>query len=394
MARRFGHAMLEEWGLDPAVTYLNHGTVGAVPRRVLAAQHAVQAEIERQPARFLLRELADVRQIPMRMEPRMRTAAGAVARFVGARADDLVFVDNATSGCNAVLRSFDLRAGDEVLVTDHGYGAVTTAARYSAERLGATVRTVELPWPRVTPESARDALVSALGPRTRLLVVDHVTSGSSLVLPVREVAAACRERGVATLIDGAHAPGMLPLDVPALGCDFYVANLHKWAMTPRACGFLWAAPERHAGLHPPVISWGHGLGLAAEFDLAGTRDASPFLAAPAGLAFLEWLGVDAARAHNHGLAWDTARAFSERWGTQVPGPEEMYGSMVTVLLPERVDAHPEAVQAIKDGLLYEDGIETQMHAFRGRACLRLAAQVYNEPSDFERLWECLARRIG
>jgi isopenicillin-N epimerase len=197
---------------------------------------------------------------------------------------------------------------------------------------------------------------------------------------------------VATLVDGAHVPGMLPLDIPSLGADFYTGNLHKWAMTARPLGILWASPERRSELHPAVISWGYGKGLAAEFDLLGTRDPSPALSAPAGLEFLRELGLEAMREWNHRLAWDAARALTDHWGTALPAPESMYGSMVTIPLPERLDPAPLAVEALRTALLYEDRIEAQMQSFRGRAWLRLAAQVYNEPADFERLRDAIDRR--
>ncbi len=388
----FGRAMLEHWPLDPAITYLNHGTVGAVPKRVLAAQADIAAEIERQPARFLLRELADVEQVPMRMPPRMRTAAFELADFLRADAADLVFVDNATTGCNAVLRSFPFEPGDEILVTDHGYGAVTKAAQYVAGRFGGRVNVATLPFPGITPASALAAITDAITERTRMLVVDHITSGSALILPVAEIAAACRRRGVATLIDGAHAPGMLDLDIPALGADFYTGNLHKWAMTPRSCAILWAARERQGDLHPTVISWGYGLGMSAEFDLLGTRDPSPWLAAPAGVEFMRELGLDAMRTYNHQLAYGTAQAFTERWGTGLAAPESMYGSMVTIPLPDRYGERPAAAQHLKDALLYDEHIETQIHAFKGRVWVRLAAQVYNDASDFDRLRTAIEKR--
>lgn len=388
----FGHAMLQHWSLDPAIAYLNHGTVGAPPRRVLAAQRAICEEIERQPARFLLRELADVEQIPMRMPPRMRTAAAAVAAFVGADAKDLAFVDNATTGCNAVLRSATFASGDEILVANHGYGAVTKTAEYVASRSAAHVRTVVLPFPGTTPTSVLAAIEAALTPRTRMLVVDHVTSGSSLVLPIAEIALRCRARGVTTLIDGAHAPGMLPLDLPSLGVDYYVGNLHKWAMAPRSCAILWAAPDRQRDLHPTTISWGYELGMSAEFDLVGTRDPSPWLAAPEGIAFMQELGLDAMRAWNHQLAYGAARMFTERWKLQIPAPESMYGSMVTIPLPERFGTTRDAAQKLKDALLYDERIETQLHEFAGCLWLRIAAQVYNEPSDYERLFAAIEKR--
>lgn len=389
----FGHAMKAHWPLDPSLTYLNHGTVGVVPRRVLAAQQAIRDQIERNPARFLLRELADVGEVTMRMPPRMRTAAAAVAQWIGADPADLAFVDNATTGCNAVLRSFPFGMGDEILVTDHGYGAVTNAARYVAETTGATLQGIDLPFPETTQAGVVRAIEAAIGKRTRLLVIDHVCSGSSLVMPIAEIAARCRARGVATLVDGAHAPGMLPLDLPAYDVDFYVANLHKWAMAPRSCGILWASPERQSKLHPTVISWGYGRGMSAEFDLLGTRDPSPWLAAPEGIAFLRSLGEEAVYAWNHALAWQAADALTRHWGTMIPAPETMYGSMVTIPLPEKFGETRARAESLKSALLFEDGIEAQIHAFKGRIWLRLAAQVYNEFGDYERLRDALDKRV-
>lgn len=386
----FGRGMLKHWLLDPALTYLNHGTVGAVPRAVLDAQRAISESIEREPARFLIRELADVKQFDLQGPSRMRAALAPIAEFLHANVDDLAFVDNATTGCNAVLRSFDFEAGDEILVTNHGYGAVTKTAEYVASRTGARVVTVNLPYPGTTATAIRDAIIAALGQDTRLLVLDHIAAGSALVFPVAEIAAACRARGIATLIDGAHAPGMLDLDIPSLGVDFYVGNLHKWAMTPRSSAILWATPERQAALHPAVISWGYLLGMPAEFDLVGTRDPVPFLAAPAGLEFLRSLGIDAMRRYNHELVWRAATHITKEWGTSIPAPESMYGSMVTVPLPAVY--RPEAAGALKSALLHEDRVETQIFGFEGRTWIRLAAQVYNEWSDFERLFASIQKR--
>ena len=388
----FGHSMLAHWTLDPAVSYLNHGTVGVVPRRVQEAQRAIRDEIERQPARFLVRELADVGEFAMRMPPRMRTAAASVASFVGAEPEDLVFVDNATTGCNAVLRSMTFAPGDEILVTDHGYGAVTKAAHYAAGRSGAVVKTAALPFQGVSPEAIVAAIESALSPRTRLLVVDHVCAPSALVLPVAEIAARCRKRNVAVLVDGAHAPGTLPLDIPALGVDFYTGNLHKWAMAPRPSAILWAAPARQKDLHPTVISWGYEMGMAAEFDMLGTRDPSAWLASPEGIAFMRDLGLDAMRQWNHKVVCDAARVLTERWGTTIPAPEAMYGSMVTIPLPERFGTTREAAMKLKDALLYDEHIEAQVQEFKGRVVVRLAAQVYNEPADFEKLRVAIEKR--
>jgi isopenicillin-N epimerase len=398
----FGRPMLSQWLLDPAVTYLNHGTVGATPRRVLAAQQAIRDEIERQPSLYLLRELTGVHWGgPRHDRPRLRAAADAVAAFVGARGEDLVFVDNTTTGVNAVLRSLPLAAGEEILTTDLAYGGVVNAARYAARERGWTLRTVELPDVRpgglggLGPRAFVEAIDGALGERTRLLIVDHITANSALVLPVAEIAARCRAKGILVLVDGAHAPGAIALDVPAIGADWYVGNLHKWAWAPRSSGILWAAPERQAGLHPTVISWGLDQGMAAEFDMPGTRDPSPYLAAPAALDFMRELGVAAVREHNHDLAWRGARRLAELWDVPFAVPESMIGTMAAVPLPEALGSMRDEAELLRDALLFADGIEVHMHAWRGRLWARISCQVYNDLADVERLGAAvLARQAG
>jgi isopenicillin-N epimerase len=388
----FGRGMRRLWALDPKITYLNHGTVGAPPRRVLAAQRAIRREIERQPARFLLRELADVKQFEMRARPRMRNAADAVAGFLGARGDDLVFVDNATAGANAVLRSLRLSEGDEIVLTDHGYGAVANTARFVAARSGARVVTVELPRARWDADTIVAAIAAALTPRTRIAIVDQITAPTALLLPVAAITARCRAAGVPVLVDGAHGPGAVAFDIPSLGADWYTANLHKWALAPRSSAILWAPPERQTGLHPPVISWGYELGFAAEFDLQGTRDPSPWLAAPAGIEFLRELGPQAVYDWNHGLAWSSACMLAYRWKVELPQHEDMVGPMAIVPLPERFGTTVADGNRIKDALLYEDDIEAQVHEFQGRLWWRIAAQVYNDADDVLRAALAIEKR--
>ena len=384
-AASFGHRMLEQWALDPQVLYLNHGTVGATPRRVLSAQQAIRDEMERQPSRFLLRDIVGLSGRERPVDGRLRLAAAPVAGFLGAVRDDLVFVDNATSGVNAVLRSLEFQAGDEIIVTDHGYGAVTYTAQYIARRVGATVRVVVLPFPVSAPEQIVEAVATAIGPRTRLVLVDHVSSGSSLVLPVAAITARCHALGVAVLVDGAHAPGALDLDIPSLGVDWYTANLHKWAWAPRSCGILWATPERQRDLHPPVISWGLDKGFTAEFDWVGTRDPSPWLAAPEGIAMLNDLGAAAVRDYNHDLAIAAARLLHDELGAELPAPEPMFGTMVTLMLPARFGSADADANRLRDLLLFEDHIEVQIHARDGRLWVRISGQVYIEVGDLSRL---------
>lgn len=389
----FGREMRAHWAFDPDVTYLNHGTVGVVPTRVLAAQQAIRDEIERQPSAFLLREVSGLVGMPREAPTRMRQAAAEVARFIGARAPDVVFVDNATTGANAVLRSFPISSGDEILLTDHNYGATAKIAAFVARERHARVRTVTVPYPAFDAERLVESITSAIGPQTRIAVIDHVTSETGLIFPLAEIARRCRDRGVAVLADGAHAPGMLALDVPSLGVDWYTANLHKWAHAPRSCGFLWAAGDRQAGLHPAVISWGLDQGFTAEFDWVGTRDPSPWLAAPEGLRFLDELGFADLRKYNHTLAWTGAAQVADVWNTRVELNSSDVGSMICVPLPARLGTTATDAARLRDALLFEDRIEVQVHARQDRLWTRLSAQVYNDSSDFDRLARAVQKRV-
>ena len=390
----FGRHRLPDWPLNPAVTYLNHGTVGVAPRRVLSAQQAIRDEMEREPSQFLLRQVSALVGVPTGRPSRLREAAGAIASFVGARRDDLVFVDNATTGANAVLRSFAFAPGDEILITDHNYGATARAATFAAREKHAQVRTVRVPYPAFDRQALVEAVAAAITPRTRLAVLDHITSESALIFPLTELAAVCRGRDVRVLVDGAHAPGVLPLDIPSLGVDWYTANLHKWACAPRGCGFLWAHPSRQSDLHPPVISWGLDRGFTAEFDWVGTRDPSPWLAAPEGLAFLRDLGWDAVRRHNHALAWHAARELTRRWDTPLEIDEASVGFMATLPLPAALGRAPDDAARLRDALLFEHHIEVQVHAAHDRLWARVSAQVYNDKADVDRLADAVSARVS
>ena len=387
----FGHAMLASWPLEPGLIYLNHGTVGVTPLRVLKAQRQIRDDIERNPSRYLLRELTEiVVGAPAGRQPRLRAAADAVGEFLGVPGDDLAFVDNTTTGANAILRSLEFAPGDEIVVSDFGYGGVTRAVTFAARKHGAIVRTVEMPYPITSAAEVVSAFVAALGPKTRLAVVDHITSQSALILPLAAIAAACRERGIAVLADGAHAPGAIALDIPSLGVDWYVGNLHKWMWVPRSSGILWTSPARQKSLHAAVISWGLDCGFHAEFDLPGTRDPSPHLSAPAAIAFMRELGVDAVRGYNHALAWEGARLLADRWNTDFATPESFIGTMATVALPPALGSSLEDASRLRDTLLYDKRIEVQLHSFRDKLYVRICGQVYNELSDIERLADAVS----
>jgi isopenicillin-N epimerase len=388
----FGRSMLEHWLLDPTSTYLNHGTVGAPPRRVLKKQQDLRDEMERQPSRFMLRELNGHQPMPWRAVSRLREASDQVAAFVGSRPEDLVFVPNVTTGLNAALGSVPLGPGDEVVITELAYGAVALAAAVACTRSGATLRTVPVEYPLRDAGDIVEPIVGALTPRTKLVVIDHVTAQTALVLPVAAVAAECRVRGVPVLVDGAHVPGAQPLDISSLGVDWYAANLHKWAHAPRGCGFLWVAPRWQPSVHTPVVSWGRDRGFRAEFEHTATSDPTSCLAAPEGLALLREWGFEACVAYMHDLAWEAAHVLADRWHTRFDIPRDMIATMVTVPLPPEAGSTDDDAARLRLALLVEERIEVQLHAWRGRLWTRVSAQVYNDRSDIARLAEAVARR--
>jgi isopenicillin-N epimerase len=292
-----------------------------------------------------------------------------------------------------VLRSQRFAAGDEILVTDLGYGGVVNAARFVARESQIKLCTVETPDPARGPAAFVEAIDAALGGETRLLIVDHITAQSALLLPVAAITERCHAKGIAVLVDGAHAPGAIGVDIPTLGADWYTGNLHKWAWSPRSSGILWAAPERQTALRPTVISWGLDQGLAAEFDLPGTRDPSPHLAAPAALDMMAELGVEAIMRYNHELAWRGAHRLAEIFESDFLTPESMIGTMATVALPQDLGSTTEEGTALRETLLFDDQIEVQLHAWKGRLWVRISCQIYNDMADVERLGAAvLARR--
>jgi isopenicillin-N epimerase len=376
-----------QWMLRPDVTFLNHGSFGAVPRAVFEEQERWRRRIEAEPIELLGRRHAEM----------IEAAKGPLAELVGARPEEIGLVTNATEGVNAVLGSLHPRAGDELLTTTHVYNAVRMAMRAAAGRAGATYREVDARTPVMSSRQIVESIEGALSDRTRLLVVDHVTSPTGLVFPIAEIAAACAGRGVDVLVDGAHAPGMLDLDLPSLGVAWYAGNLHKWTCAPKGCGFVWARPDRAAELHPTVISHNFGQGLAPEFNWQGTRDTSAWLTIPTALAFMSGLGWERVRQHNHALATWAHRMLVDRFGVEPISPLDgsLLGATATVRLPGKLASLDEKqTAAMQQDLYTTDRIEVPLVPWQGVLHLRVSCQVYNRPEDYRRLADVILRRVG
>lgn len=377
----YGAAIRHEWALDWDFLTVNHGSFGATPKVVLAAQADWRRKLEAQPTRFMSAVVPGA----------LRDAAARLGAFVNADGKTIAFVENATQGCNAVLRSLRLRAGDEIVVLSHAYGAVRNAVRFVCERAGARMVEAEIPFPRPHPDAIVANLEAALTPRTRLAVLDHITSGSALVLPLKRMVEVCHAAGVPVLVDGAHGPGQVALDLTALNADWYVGNCHKWLNAPKGCGFLHARPDRQEDLHPVTISHGYGKGFLAEFDWTGTWDPSAFLCVTDAIAFHERLGGETMRARNIALAAEGAALIAGRFGTETGAGNELSGSMGVVRLPLQGELSREGGEALRRRLL-EAGTDAPVHLQAGTAWLRISAAAYNERDDYTKL-AALVRKV-
>jgi isopenicillin-N epimerase len=381
------------WSLDPGVVFLNHGSFGACPTAVLEAQQRLRRQMEAEPVRFLSRELDD----------RLDAARAGVAAFLGAEADDLAFVPNATTGVNAVVRSLSIAAGDELLATDHTYNACRNALEFAAGRAGARVVIAPIPFPLDAAERVIESVLERVTPRTRLVLIDHVTSPTGLVLPIARLIKELSARGVETLVDGAHAPGMLPLELETLGAAYYSGNCHKWLCAPKGTGFLYVRRDRRSDVRPVTIS--HGANARRpdrsrfhlEFDWTGTSDPTGYLVVPDAIRFMGSLvpgGWPALMQRNRALALTARRILVKALGIAPPSPEDMIGTLVSLPLPDGPPSadvawrRPDPIQA---ALFERHGIEVPVMSWpvAPKRLVRVSAQLYNEAAHYERLAEAL-----
>ncbi|MBA2550073.1 MAG: aminotransferase class V-fold PLP-dependent enzyme [Nocardioidaceae bacterium] len=377
------HDVLRDFDLDPGVVHLDHGAYGALPRVVARAWQDVRVEVETNPARFLRAEVL----------PRIARVRDQLTCSLGIERGSAALVRNVSEGLSTVLASLDLCAGDEVLVSDHGYGSVGLALRGHCDRIGARLVTVHFDV-GADDSVVVDAFAGAVNTRTRLVVVDQITSPTAAVLPVAQVSKAVRAAHpsgeVTVAIDGAHVPGTLPTDIESLGADAWVGNLHKWMFTPRGCALLWVAERWRESIRPLVLSWEIDEEFPICFDRPGTADYTGWLAAPAGLDYWSALGGWDQTERNAVLVQTGQDVLAQALGTSLDGLHANPApTMRLVRLPEGAFTDEAGAVAFYERLSFEHRMEVAPVWFSGSCYLRIAAQAYNTPSDYERLAEVL-----
>lgn len=393
-----GSELVDQWTLDPTIVFLNHGSFGACPRKVLETQSGFRAQMEAEPVRFFARELPEL----------LDSARSTLAGFLGADADGLAFIVNATTGVNTALAAISLGSGDEILVTDHGYAACRNAVEVTARRAGAHVIEARLPFPINAPEEVLETILEGITPHTRIAVIDHVTSPTGLVFPVRDLVRELESRGVTTIVDGAHAPGMFELDLTEIDASFYTGNCHKWLCAPKGAAFLHVGANWRDRTHPLVTSHGASAPLGdrsrfrLEFDWTGTGDPSPWLSVPAAIETLQamvpggWPGIFD---RNRRLVLEARTELCSSLGVESPAPDIMIGSLAAVHLPAENDTYPPAVEEIdplQERLFREDAIEIPVTFWSDprRRAVRISAHLHNTLEQYRYLAAALTRILG
>jgi isopenicillin-N epimerase len=377
----------EEFLLEPNIIFLNHGSYGATPRPVFAAYQDWQKRLERQPVRFLGREFHGL----------IYEARKSLGEYLDASTDDLVYIPNATHGANIIARSLDLQPGDEVLTTNHEYGACDFAWEFVCSAAGAHYLRHSFPLPVSAYEEIVEGFLARITPRTKAIYLSHITSSTALRLPVEQICRAARERGVLSIIDAAHSPGQIPMNLSQLGADVVFGNCHKWMLAPKGSAFLYVRREVQKIVQPLIVSWGYE--AAPEFttgsrfvDLlqwTGTKDPAAALTVPAAIRFMEEHHWEAVRQHSHRLLRLALARISDLTGLPPAYPldSDYYSQMGIAPLPACDPA------ALKQHLYDDFAIEVPITEWQGKQFIRISIQAYNGPEDVESLLHALSELL-
>ena len=387
------------WGLDPQITFLNHGSHGACPLAVLAVQQQLRTQLEQEPVRFFMREF----------EGLLEEARSHLCHFIHADPTDVVFVPNATTGVNTVLNSLavtgNLDQDSELLTTDHEYNACRNALEYLADRTGSKIVLAKIPFPVTDPQEINQAIIAAITPKTKLVLIDHVTSQTALIMPIAELITYLNQLGIPSLIDGAHAPGMVDLNLGELGATYYTGNCHKWMCTPKGAAFLYVQRNVQSNLRPLVIS--HGANsprtdksrFHLEFDWVGTGDPTAYFCIPEAIDFLEKIyGWEKLKQDNRSQALAARKVIAESLGVELPCPDSMIGSMAVIPLPDSFPtlAPGQLIPPVQEKLFHQYAIEVPIVPWTGnpKQMVRISAQIYNTPDQYQYLATALQNLIS
>lgn len=378
----------QHWSIAPEITFLNHGSFGACPKLVLAEQQRLRSQLEADPVRFFLQEF----------EPLLDRARSKLAEFVGANAEDLAFVPNATTGVNTVLRSRSFHPGDELLTTDHEYNASRNALDFVGDRIGAKIVVAPVPFPLESPEQIIQAVMQKVSSKTKLVLLDHVTSQSAFIFPIKQLISQLTKLGIETLIDGAQAPGNIPINLTELGATYYTGNCHKWLLSPKGAAFLYVRRDKQPQIRPLTIS--HGANsprsdrsrFLIEFDWMGADDPTAYLSVPTALDFINsrldggWAEL---MAKNHDLAVTARKKICQELGIYPPCPDETIGSMASIPLPKKVEQFPP--NQLQDALYHQYHIQVPVFYFlpTQQWMIRVSAQIYNTEAQYAKLAQAL-----
>ena len=382
------------WKLDSTVVFLNHGSFGACPLAVLTYQQQIRDQLESQPVKFMAKDLPAL----------LDRSREDLASFVGAKSDNIAFVSNATQGVNTVMKALQLGPNDEILMGSQEYDASRNSAEYSAHRVGAKIIEVPIPFPIENEDQIVERLLSGITPKTRLLLVDHVTSPTGLIFPVKRLINEFAHKGIDVLVDGAHAPGMVELNLESLGAAYYTGNCHKWMCAPKGSAFLYVRPDKQSELHPLSISHGYSYVIndgdksrfRAEFDWTGTIDPSPWICVSEAIKYIGGLlpgGWQEVRLTNRELACMGRKVICDALEIDPPVPDSMLGSLASILLPYPPSSglRPPEIDPLKEALMDKYRIEVPVYSWPGinSKILRISAQLYNSIDQYRYLGEAL-----